>query len=529
MKRLLSILLCLALLAALCPVSHAAYSTSDDQPSPGPFLYVIPNFQASVLYAYFINSSGVSTVPWPGEMMRRVGDTYEVVLPPDTVGVVIQSGDAGFVYQSGRLDVMPNVDVWISVSTGGQVISYDGPAELPTPTVPTEPTIRMRSLSVKASGQVNTLHVYSEDDRGNKPFGNYPGALLSQQDGWYQISIPADLDMLILVRNSQSTEPGLAPGQSDQLWLQPDQDVWITLAADLSTVIRYGSPDNEPTKPSATLDSQGTPSVYRVVGNMHFLGNWDPANDQGIMAEVSPGVYKKTFENVPPGDYQILITKDGRWDQYWGQNGSNFCFTVEHTCTLFVTFTLENGNGVISVKGSGWFGDDPGDEPDATEPIEPPPTEPLPTEPIEDATAPTDTGAEKEPTVPTDSEDPVVSSSPDSLHMLPTEPTVPGEAAPDVNEPADADSAQVSPLVNLPIYSLLLFFIGMVCVGLYLLFLVRKRKKEQAAMILGGTVVQAGSLSEKATEDLVKDNPVVPPAELDEAVMNAIKDIEEKQ
>lgn len=94
-------------------------------------------------------------------------------------------------------------------------------------------------------------------------------------------------------------------------------------------------------------------AVYRVVGNTDWMGYWDAANDLGIMEEVETGVYRKVFEDVPPGAYELRITKNGRWDAAYGNDGQNYIFVVDETSTVTVDFRLRGDEGVISVYGQG--------------------------------------------------------------------------------------------------------------------------------------------------------------------------------
>lgn len=94
---------------------------------------------------------------------------------------------------------------------------------------------------------------------------------------------------------------------------------------------------------------------FRVVGNADFMGSWDPACDAGLMQQISLGVYEKTFENVVPGIYEIMVTQNGTWEHFWGDGSCNFSFTVAETSPITVTFALIDGEGIISVKGKGLY------------------------------------------------------------------------------------------------------------------------------------------------------------------------------
>jgi hypothetical protein len=83
------------------------------------------------------------------------------------------------------------------------------------------------------------------------------------------------------------------------------------------------------------------------------MGDWDPASDDGRMLETDPGVYMTVFTNVPPGCYELKITQNGSWDNSWGNNGQNVCFTATKTCDITVTFTLTETESTIRISGVG--------------------------------------------------------------------------------------------------------------------------------------------------------------------------------
>ena len=84
------------------------------------------------------------------------------------------------------------------------------------------------------------------------------------------------------------------------------------------------------------------------------MGSWAADSNLGQMIEIEPGVYRKNFDNVAPGSYELKITKDGKWDNAYGtDDGQNFKFTVDQKCKITVDFTLKGDVGVISVYGTG--------------------------------------------------------------------------------------------------------------------------------------------------------------------------------
>lgn len=104
--------------------------------------------------------------------------------------------------------------------------------------------------------------------------------------------------------------------------------------------------------------------VYRVTGSTDWMGYWDPANDLGIMTYVGNGIYRKEFQDVPAGSYELKITKNGKWGDAYGVNGNNYCFTVGKKSTITVDFRLRGDVGVIEVYGNGcgWYDDEDEDQ-----------------------------------------------------------------------------------------------------------------------------------------------------------------------
>jgi hypothetical protein len=92
-------------------------------------------------------------------------------------------------------------------------------------------------------------------------------------------------------------------------------------------------------------------AVYRVVGNADWMGNHYPRCNQGIMREQQSDVYVMNVQNVTPGKYVFLITKNGE-DGLWGEWSDRYEFTVSQTTDLTVTLDLRDGLGQVTVNGS---------------------------------------------------------------------------------------------------------------------------------------------------------------------------------
>ena len=143
-------------------------------------------------------------------------------------------------------------------------------------------------------------------------------------------------------------------GSFDQSWGFEDGNYCFTLPVQHDVTVYFTIHGNIGVieledLPAVPLDED----VYRVVGNADWLGAWDPANPAGVMAQLENGSYRKEYRDVPPGTYELKITKNGTWDESWGDHGNNFCFTVERQTNLTVDFILKDGEGVIIVYGDG--------------------------------------------------------------------------------------------------------------------------------------------------------------------------------
>lgn len=181
----------------------------------------------------------------------------------------------------------------------------------------------MRKLIVYPPKTWNDVFVYSWEP---ECFGNYPGRLMSWQPGRFEIMVPQEMTNLVL---SGSGDEGVRYQTSD-IKLKPNgKNVAISIRENCTYSIEY-------------IDLEET--VYRVAGNTDWMGMWDPASDAGRMEKVAPGVYRKCFTNVNPGNYEFKITINGTWENAIGDAGDNACFQVTHKCDVTITLTVENEN-----------------------------------------------------------------------------------------------------------------------------------------------------------------------------------------
>lgn len=221
------------------------------------------------------------------------------------------------------------------------------------PTTAKPVTSGTRTLTVKVPSSWKEVHVYTWEPND---LGDWPGSKLTKaSDGSYKTNIKNSMVNLVVASEKQADT---TYKQTGNIALETNgKAVTVTVNEDCSYKVEYaggGSSSNGGTRKPAAADPVGTPSNYRVVGNAEWMGSWKEDNDKGIMIDIGGGVYRKNFDNVAPGSYELKITKDGKWDNAIGdENGQNFKFTVDQKCKITVDFTMKDGKGVISVYGSG--------------------------------------------------------------------------------------------------------------------------------------------------------------------------------
>lgn len=222
-------------------------------------------------------------------------------------------------------------------------------------TVPSE----KYTLTVEVPESWTSVYVYTWDDNdyGFRPFGEYPGsAMLKKVDNTYEFEIDANIQNLIISDGDFR--------KTDDLKVRPGCDIKIVVTADCRGIITY--PGNELPRPRPPIiDPVVELSEYRVVGNTDWLGNWDPAFEGGRMHKIDDNCYRVNFADVAPGSYEIKITKDGKWGGDIGDNGNNFCFTVDRTCNITVDLVFHGDVGIIEVYGPVvWWDEDEDQSPD---------------------------------------------------------------------------------------------------------------------------------------------------------------------
>ncbi len=168
-------------------------------------------------------------------------------------------------------------------------------------------------------------------------FGAWPGATMTKNGDWYEITMPGTHTTVII--NS-------ANGQTTDLTIDAGKDVWIVVGeagADgkYAASVSYEEPGNDVVVPPVD-DTPVTPAPagdYYVAGSAALCGvEWDPAAAANKMTLVD-GKYTITYKDVAPGKYSLKVT-DGTWNNSWGGNGENgnFDFEITETCDVTVEF-----------------------------------------------------------------------------------------------------------------------------------------------------------------------------------------------
>lgn len=110
-------------------------------------------------------------------------------------------------------------------------------------------------------------------------------------------------------------------------------------------------------------DNTTTPSIptenYFVAGVAELCGSaWDEKDPENQMALNADGLYQKTFTNVPAGSYELKIT-DGTWTNSWGTDGGNYALDVLEDSDVTVYFNAETKEITIGLFSVGEAPEDP--------------------------------------------------------------------------------------------------------------------------------------------------------------------------
>lgn len=289
-----------------------------------------------------------------GNNMPQTVDITDLVFVADTeatitVGEVVD-GKHTYTITTGGSNNGGNTDTTTTQPTTAKPTTTQPTTTQPTTTAKPV-TSGTRVLTVKVPSSWKEVHIYTWEPND---LGDWPGSKLTKSGDVYKVDIKNSMVNLIVASEQQADT---TYRQTGNIALETNgKAVTVTVNDDYSYKVEYagGSSSTSGTRKPAAADPQGTLSNYRVVGNAAWMGSWAADSNLGQMIEIEPGVYRKNFDNVAPGSYELKITKDGKWDNAYGtDDGQNFKFTVDQKCKITVDFTLKGGKGVISVYGSG--------------------------------------------------------------------------------------------------------------------------------------------------------------------------------
>ncbi len=282
-KRLVSILLCLAMVLAVLPVAAFPAGTTT--------LYCAAPDSWTNANVYWWGSS--TSVSWPGEAMTLGTDgLWYYAVPSDATNVIFNNGSV----QSDDL-VMPADDKVQFNYSAKEWVTYGSEIIVP------ETVYYLRG----------TMNGWGATD-----------ALTNNGDGTYSITVSlAAGDYMYKV------------GTDDWSWSCPAADASLSLAEDCDVTFVL---DVEAYTVTATAGSIVVPEYdYYVAGSAGLCGvEWDPT--QNLMAADGEDLYTITFSNIEAGSYEFKVTT-GSWDTpAYGNNGENYVITVDALSNVTINF-----------------------------------------------------------------------------------------------------------------------------------------------------------------------------------------------
>ena len=215
------------------------------------------------------------------------------------------------------------------------------------------------TINVQVPEGTATPNIWAWGGYGNAFEGaSWPGVAMTAAGDWYVAEVPAGtVGMLINTAGDAD--------KSADVELTGDADVWVifSIGGDgkfVADSVSYDAPGADTPADPETPDEPAKLGNYYVTGGAaqdtnhdgSWLSNWNEKNVDGQMTDLGGGKYQKVFKNVPAGAYELKVN-DGTWKKSWGDNGNNYYFSVEETCDVTVTFTLNGEEGTVSVTGAG--------------------------------------------------------------------------------------------------------------------------------------------------------------------------------
>ena len=199
-----------------------------------------------------------------------------------------------------------STDMYLSVSRGtilrftvdlSALAAGTGPATLSIQPVDTRTdTFTVHAKIPNSWGTEPRCWAWRMSDNANV-FTAWPGELMTLRDGWYTIQVPTWADGIII--NDGSTT------QTYDLKIDPCEDVWLVIQSFDDISITYQEPTEQFTAPdSLAIVGIGIPGV----------SEWDPADPQGDMEEISSLVYEKELRFPEQTTMWFKFAANDVWD-----------------------------------------------------------------------------------------------------------------------------------------------------------------------------------------------------------------------
>ena len=323
-KRLLSLLLSLAMVLAMLPLAVFAETPST--------LYLQPNdnwVKDGARFAAVLATEGWSAQVWVDATDADGDGVYEVAVPDDgnAYSIVIfcrmnpgsTNNDWGNKWnQTADLNIPTDGTNCYIVAAGswdngnGQWTKFAPGSVIETQ--PTEPV----AAGYYVAGSMNGWKENNADYLMN-----------AQEDGTYALTLAVTAGSYELkVTDGTWSNSWGTNGQNYCFTAETDGEVTVTFDPASGSVNVTGDclgGGEEPTEPAG--------AAYYVAGTMNGWTNPDAAY---LMNAQEDGTYSLTFA-VTAGDHELKVT-DGTWDNSWGKDGQNYVFAAETDGEVTVTF-----------------------------------------------------------------------------------------------------------------------------------------------------------------------------------------------
>ena len=319
-KRLLSVLIVLAMALSLVPVMAFAAGTTTTVYCQAPSGW-------SSCKAYWWGSKTGTNPSWPGVAMTKGDDgiwTYDV--PSDATGLIFNNGSGT---QTADLKVPTDENTMYVFQSRKWVAPASGPVEV--------------VVEYFVAGQAALCGVdWNPSAEANKMSD-------ADKDGVYTLTYTGVA--------AGNYEFKVTNGTWDQSWGQANSTANYKLAvteADTTVEISFDSKNGlisvvlngeVPTAPSTQPTVPGEVAYY-VAGSFNGWTNPDPSY---LMTANGDGTYSLSID-VAAGTVELKVT-NGTWDDgcNWGDNGGNVVKNAETAGTIVVTF--DPASGTVTVTG----------------------------------------------------------------------------------------------------------------------------------------------------------------------------------